>query len=202
MLTVGVTGGIACGKSLIGTLLKDGGIAVCESDQLGHTIIEPGTPAYCEIIEAFGDSVLDESGAIDRGELGRRVFSDSRERERLNAIVHPRVRQAWKAWLSDRPQDSEVAAVIVPLLYEVGAEGEFDVVICVSASEPTQMARLVDRGLSESDARFRIAAQMSTEEKAARADYNIQNDGTKESLEVKTLEVMDTILESRNGNEK
>ena len=202
MLSVGLTGGIACGKSLVGSILKTRGFAVCESDQLAHALIEPGQPAYREITGVFGESILDNTGAIDRALLGRRVFADAREREQLNAIVHPRVRQAWKAWLNDREADSEVGIVIVPLLYEVGAEGEFDFVICVSTTEEKQLTRLADRGLSESDARARIEAQMSTAGKAARADHVIYNDGTRESLEMSAMKVMDKILESRNGNEK
>ncbi len=202
MLTVGVTGGIACGKSLVGSFLKRRGYPVCESDQLAHEAIEPGEPAYQEIVDAFGSEILDSTGAIDRGLLGKRVFANAVEREKLNAIVHPRVRQAWKAWMADQRARGDAAVVIVPLLYEVGAEREFDVVVCVSAPESEQLARLAGRGLTETEARARIAAQMGVEEKSGRADYTIVNDDSEAVLEEKTWEVMDNILESRNGNEK
>jgi len=194
MLRIAVTGGIACGKSLVGSFLEDGGVAVCDSDALAHETIAPGQPAHGEIIEAFGEGVLDAKGAVDRAVLGDRVFSDPEQREKLNAIVHPRVREGWRAWLREREAASRAAAVIIPLLFEVGVDLEWDAIICVTAAEATQLQRMATRGLSEADARRRLAAQLPNAEKARRSGYVIENSGTVEELRMQVNEVIERIL--------
>ena len=202
MLKVAVTGGIACGKSLVGSILRERGYAVCDTDELAHALIEPGTPAYDEIVEIFGGEILDPAGDIHRGRLGARVFENPEYRSKLNAIVHPRVRDEWQSWLREQPAETDVAVVIIPLLFEVGAHAGWDAIICVSAAENTQLARLRERGFTDHEARMRIQSQMPTADKTRRSDFVIINDGTKETLRMRTDEVVRKIIGGRNGSTK
>jgi dephospho-CoA kinase len=202
MLRVAVTGGIACGKSLVGSILRERGYAVCETDELAHELMKPGEPAYEEIVKIFGEDILDSAGYIHRGRLGALVFEKPRCRSRLNGIVHPRVRDEWRSWLRERPEETEVAIVIIPLLFEVDAHSGWNAIICVSAAEETQLARLKERGLTDDQARLRIRSQMPNAEKAKRSDYVIYNDGTREALRMRTDQVMRQIIEGRNGSTK
>jgi dephospho-CoA kinase len=195
MVRIAVTGGIACGKSLVGRFLSDEGIPVCEADELAHDQMKPGSRSFLEIVRLFGKGILGREGSIDRQRFGRRVFSKPLELARLNAIVHPHVKRAWSRWLAKRSRDSRVAAVIVPLLYEVGAGKGWDAVICVAAWEDIQIRRLKDRGLSEADARKRMRAQMETDRKTELADFVVMNNGTEEMLREQTRRVMRSILE-------
>ena len=202
MLRVAVTGGIACGKSLVGSILRERGYAVCESDELAHELMKPGAPAYDEIVNVFGEDILDPAGYIHRGRLGALVFEEPACRSRLNGIVHPRVRDAWQYWLRERPEETEIAIVIIPLLFEVDAHAGWDAIICISSAEETQLARLKDRGLNDVEARLRIRSQLPNAEKATRSDYVIYNDGTREALKMRTDEVIRQIIEGRNGSKK
>jgi dephospho-CoA kinase len=195
MVRIAVTGGIACGKSQVGRILESVGVAVCETDAVAHTLMRRGEPAYGEIVAAFGAGVLATGGEIDRARLGALVFASDAERGRLNAILHPRVAAAWRAWLRGLPADRRAAAVIVPLLYEVGADGGWDATICVYSSPAVQRQRLRERGLTGEEGRRRMAAQMAVEEKAERAEFVIVNSGTEETLREQTLRILDRILE-------
>lgn len=198
MLKIALTGGIACGKSLVGSILTDAGISVCEADRLAHDLTEPGQPAYQRVVEAFGDGILDEAGAIDRVTLGREVFADSGRLAALNAIVHPPVRDAWCRWLEERAaQGCDMAVVTVPLLHEIRDEGAWDTVICVCASGDTQHRRLEERGLSPANAELRIASQMDVREKAVRSDYVIVNNAGIDLLRQQTTLVLESILERK-----
>lgn len=194
-LVIGVTGGIACGKSEVGRLLARAGVYVRDADQVAHEVMSaPDGAAYAAIVERFGPDVLRDDGAIDRKALGARVFVDQAEREALNAIVHPEVRRIWRAWAAQVVRENQVAAIIVPLLYEVRAEGDMDVVLCVSAS-PTRVAqRLAKRGLTSDEMKQRIAAQWPLKEKEQRADYVVRNNGTRDELAQATREVLQRIL--------
>jgi dephospho-CoA kinase len=123
------------------------------------------------------------------------VFADEAERDRLNALVHPAVKQAWREWLAAREGDSESAAVIVPLLYEAGAAEGWDAVVCVYASPDVQMARLRARGLTEAESRQRVAAQMPVAAKAELADYVVVNNGTRRLLEEQVERVLKSMCE-------
>jgi len=193
MPRIAVTGGIACGKSLVGSFLAARGVAVCEADEVAHRVLEPGGPCYARITAEFGTDLLQADGALDRARLGARVFADREELARLNAIVHPVVKGAWEDWLRSRPHGP--AAVIVPLLYECGAGEGWDAVICVAAARSLQLRRLAERGLPAREAVARIEAQMPVREKAARADYVILNNGTKEVMVQQTDRVLQSIME-------
>ena len=191
MLKVGLTGGIATGKSYVLSLFQELGCEVIDADTLAHAAIEPGQPAFDDILQLFGADVLASDGTIDRTKLGRIVFSDDLLRERLNAIVHPRVFEAQTKWFSqllERKPDT-IAIVDAALIIETGAHRRFDVVIVVHCTPEIQVERLMKRNqLSQEDALARVNAQMPSEEKLKYADYAIDTsdgfDATRSQVEV------------------
>jgi dephospho-CoA kinase len=197
MFKIAVTGGIACGKSLVGRFLADAGVAVRDADEMAHELMAPGQAVARQVVEVFGPDILDGDGRIDRRRLGNRVFSAPEDLKRLNAIVHPAVKRVWQEWLAGQPDTREAAAVIVPLLYEAGEGEGWDAVVCVVASEAVQMERLAGRGLSEGESRKRLAAQMPVSRKAVQADYVIVNNGTETVLNEQTRRVLRCIMETR-----
>lgn len=180
MLKVALTGGIATGKSHVLQRFRDRGVPCLDADQLAHGVTAAGTEATAAIVARFGEVALDSTGAVDRHRLGSIVFADPAARRDLEAIVHPAVYRAITAGLRafELLESSPLAVVDVPLLYETGRAGDFDRVIVTTCSRNAQLARLRQRGLSEAEVEQRLAAQMSAEEKASRADYVIQTDGT------------------------
>jgi len=198
MLKIAVTGGIACGKSLVGTCLSEAGFAVWEADDVAHELMQAGHPVHQAVIEQFGDEVVSREGAIDREALGQIVFSDSEARVRLNAIVHPAVKDELARWIRETGNSNTPPrglAVVVPLLYEAGWDRGWDAVICVFSRGRTQRRRLVANGRSEEDAERRIAAQGPVAEKAALADYVIVNEGTQDTLREQTTRILRRIVE-------
>ena len=195
MFRLAVTGGIACGKSLVGRILSREGVSVCEADRLAHELMVPGTVVYRGVLDAFGGGILGPEGEVDRSVLGKRVFSDPASLRRLNRLVHPHVVSAWRAWLdtvdSDRP-----AAVIVPLLYEIGVERGWDAVLCVASAETVQRRRLAQRGLTEAEIDQRLAAQMPLMEKMLKADFVVVNDGSEDLLNRQTVRVLRRLMEN------
>ena len=194
MRRLAVTGGIACGKSAVGSIVADHGIPVCDADDLAREAMTAETPVWREVLRVFGDGVLGAAGQIDRGALGDIVFSDAGKLHALNSIVHPAVKKAWQAWLDARG-DAAAAVVIVPLLYEIGEDKGWDAVVCVSARESDQRQRLRMRGLTENQIGARLAAQMPVLEKATRADHVIFNCGTMDLLREQTSRVLRSALE-------
>jgi dephospho-CoA kinase len=160
------------GKSACAQLLQWRGAAVVDTDELARELVEPGEPALAEIAAAFGRELLDAEGRLRRDALARIVFADPAARRTLEQILHPRIRDAWHervaAW---RAEGKPLGVVVIPLLFETGAEREFDAVICVACSAETQRQRLLARGWSPEQIEQRIAAQMPIEEKMLRADY-------------------------------
>lgn len=185
MLRVGLTGNIASGKSSVARVWARLGAPVIDADVLARRAVEPGSPGLRRVVEAFGAGVLDEEGALDRAALREIVFRDPDARARLEAITHPeiaRLRDLEEARLAR--EGAEVVVHDIPLLFEVGMEDEFDVVVLVDAPEPVRMERLVrDRGLEPEVARRMIEAQMPASEKRGRADFVIDNDGGLPELE-------------------
>jgi dephospho-CoA kinase len=180
MKVVALTGGIACGKGTVSEMLTELGAAVIDADIIGHEIITPGKPAWHEVVQAFGDSILRPDGTVDRKRLGKIVFGDAEARRKLNAITHPRILGEIQVRLADLARsDEKVAIVEAALIGEVDAATPFDSLIVVYASPRAQIARLIDRdGLSEEEARSRIEAQMPAAEKKKQADYVINNSGS------------------------
>lgn len=162
------------GKSASSEILGRLGVPLVDSDVLARELVVPGQPALEEIREAFGAGVLSSDGTLDRARVAERVFGDAGARVRLEGILHPRIRSEWKRRLAEWEAGGEgLAVVVIPLLFETGAEVEFDRVMCVACSERTQWERLLRRGWSEEECRGRIAAQMPIGEKVRRADYMV-----------------------------
>ena len=180
VLTVGLTGGIACGKSTVDAMFGELGVHVIDADAIVHGLLAPGGAAVAPVAAAFGPVVAAPAGGIDRIALGRIVFGDATARARLESIVHPLVGEEIAARIESlrRAPGGPIAIVDAALLVETGIDRHFDRLIVVACSEKTQLRRLVaDRGMAESEALKRIRAQASSEEKAARAHYRIDNDG-------------------------
>lgn len=194
MRKVALTGGIACGKSLVGAYFAAGGLPVCDADDLAHQALAPGQEPYRRVIEMFGRELVRPDGTLDRRELGRRVFGNREALARLNALVHPSVRAAWEAWLRDqRAARRDCAVVILPLLYEIGEETRWDTVVCVVAPRELQIARLRNLGFTEEEVHQRLAAQMDPWDKAERADMVIVNAGGIDVLQRQTGYVLDAL---------
>jgi dephospho-CoA kinase len=178
MIRLGLTGGIGMGKSTAAELLAKRGAKVCDSDALARELVAPGQPALAEIVEAFGGVVLLGDDSLDRAKVGELVFNDSTAREKLEGILHPRIRKVWQARLEDWSVAGErLAVAVIPLLFETQAESSFDKIACVACSPELQRERLRDRGWSDGEIDSRIAAQMAVDEKMRRADHVIWTDG-------------------------
>jgi dephospho-CoA kinase len=194
MKLFGITGGIGMGKSTTGSLLEKRGTAVVDTDRIARQLVEPGQPALAEIAGAFGPSVLSPNGALDRKALARRVFADPAERAKLEAILHPKVRQVWAAEVERwRASGCDRGVVIIPLLFETKAESFFDAVVCVACSAASQFERLRERGWSRAEIKQRLEAQWPAEEKIARADFVIWTDTTLEAHAAQLEKVLSNI---------
>jgi dephospho-CoA kinase len=193
MLQIAITGGIACGKSLVGAFWASQGVAVCEADDVARELMRPGGVLFKPVVQAFGVSVVAADGMLNRKALAELVFTDHKALQRLNAIVHPVAQAHWEAWLKEQ---AAIAAVIVPLLYEGGYEHGWDAVVCVCAPLEAKKRRLAERGLSVAEAELRMAAQLPDEVKAARADYVLYNGGTRELLRQQATRVLTYIREN------
>jgi dephospho-CoA kinase len=176
MLKIGLTGGIATGKSYVLGLLRELGCEVIDADLIAHQVIEPGQPAFYEIIDHFGAGVLDAGGKIDRARLGAIVFNDSSQRTRLNSIVHPRVFEAQERWfaeIEERRPDA-IAVIDAALMIETGSYRRYDKLVVVHCRPDIQLQRLRARNnLSPEEASARISAQMPAEEKLRYADFTV-----------------------------
>jgi dephospho-CoA kinase len=169
------------GKSACAALLQKRGIPVIDTDVLAREIVEPGQPALEEIRQLFGAEILAGDGTLRRDELARRVFSDSTARQKLESILHPRIRERWRSQVTQyRTEGRPLAIVVIPLLFETNAQDQFDAVVCVACSAATQKQRLLARGWSERELEQRIAAQWPIEKKIVAADYLIWSEGSME----------------------
>ncbi|MEE1754964.1 dephospho-CoA kinase [Streptomyces sp. SP18CS02] len=189
MLKVGLTGGIGAGKSAVSRLLVSCGAVLIDADRIAREVVEPGTPGLAAVVEAFGPRILTSDGTLDRPALGAIVFHDADRLATLNSIVHPLVGRRSAELEAMADQDS-VVVHDVPLLTENGLAPLYDLVVVVDASPETQLRRLVElRGMSESEARARMAAQATREQRRAVADLVIDNDGPLEALEPQVRKV-------------
>ncbi|MEV4425739.1 dephospho-CoA kinase [Streptomyces sp. R-07] len=193
MLKVGLTGGIGAGKSEVSRLLVSYGAVLIDADRIAREVVEPGTPGLAAVVAAFGDGVLTAEGTLDRPKLGSIVFADTDRLAALNAIVHPLV-GARSAELEGRAGTGDVVVHDVPLLTENGLAPLYDLVVVVDASPETQLDRLVRlRGMVESEARARMAAQATRAQRLAVADLVIDNDGPLDALEPQVRKVWDEL---------
>ncbi|HEY1819717.1 MAG TPA: dephospho-CoA kinase [Trebonia sp.] len=201
MLRVGLTGGIGSGKSAVAERLAALGAAVLDGDKAARAVVEPGTPGLAKIAEAFGPGVLRPDGSLDRAKLAGIVFSDEAARRQLNAITHPlihaRIQAAEKAAVA-AGGPATIVVHDIPLLAEGQRAAEFGVVIVVDVPAELQVARLAGRGLPEDQARARMAAQATREQRLAIADIVIDNSGPLEELDRRVAEVW-ADLEARAG---
>lgn len=197
-IVIGLTGGIACGKSEVGRILEKMGFEVCDADRVAHDLMISGTSVYQRIVAYFGDQVLAESGEISREKLGRIVFENPAQLSRLNRLVHPAVRQVLEQWILMRRENGENAAVQIPLLFESGMNDlDWDGIVCVSSPEIQAIERLEKRGISEPEARMRIASQMELSKKEQLSDRVIHNLGTLQELETATRLAVESLLAER-----
>ncbi|MEU9748605.1 dephospho-CoA kinase [Streptomyces niveus] len=195
MLKVGLTGGIGAGKSEVSRLLVSYGAVLVDADKIAREVVEPGTPGLDAVVDAFGPGVLTADGRLDRPKLGALVFADDDKRATLNAIVHPLVR-ARSVELESAAGEEDIVVHDVPLLVESELTGLYDMVVVVDASPGTQLDRLVRlRGMAESEARSRMAAQATRERRTAAADLVIDNDGPLEKLEPQVRAVWERLVE-------
>ena len=174
------------------------GAVVVDADKIAREVVEPGTPGLAQVVEAFGDGVLRTDGTLDREGLGRIVFADADKLAQLNAIVHPLVGERIAAIMAEveRSDPDSIVVYDVPLLVENGLQDRYEVVVVVAATPETQLRRLVEqRGMSEADARARIAAQAPLEAKLAVADIVIDNDGDLDALDARVGEVWRDLTE-------
>jgi dephospho-CoA kinase len=193
MKRVGLTGGIATGKSVVRAELERLGVPTIDADLVARDVVAPGTSALTAILGRFGTGVLTD-GALDRRKLGSIVFADDAARRDLEEIVHPAVKAAINAWLDSMSHQHNLAVAVIPLLYETGRERDFDVVITTACRSEEQLRRVMTRdSLSELQARQRINAQLSTEEKVRRADYAIWTDGTHENTKRQVVETLEQL---------
>jgi dephospho-CoA kinase len=201
MRTVGLTGGIGSGKSAVSRLLREHGAVVVDADLVAREVVDVGSPGLAAVVDAFGPEVLQDDGSLDRAALGRRVFSDRDALARLNAITHPRIAErTLELFRQAGESGTEVLVHDVALLVENGLTEGYDAIVVVAASPATQLDRLVRlRGMSEDEARARIASQLPLEDKLAVATHVIRNDGPLEELAPQVDAVWASLLEAARG---
>ena len=194
---IGLTGGIASGKSTVANLLRELGVAVVDADQLAREVVAAGTDGLAEIVHEFGEGVLTAAGELDREKMGKLVFGDAAARARLNAITHPRIATLSIARLAEKMATATPYVVYeVPLLVESGLHKSMAATVVVAAEPDTQLTRITERdGLDRKQAQARIDAQFPLDKKVAIADYVIQNDRGLDELATETHAVHDRILE-------
>jgi dephospho-CoA kinase len=191
-LTIGLTGGIASGKSTVTKMLRGLGIPVIDADQVARDVVKVGEEAYEQIIKTFGQDILQENGEIDRAKLGAIVFYNEQERKKLNAIVHPAVRRRMLAEKEAYVQKGAKTIVLdIPLLFESELTHLIDKIIVVYVDDDIQLERLMKRnGFSEEEALARIRSQMPLHEKVKKADAVINNNGTIEETKQQLLQIL------------
>jgi dephospho-CoA kinase len=195
MIRIGLTGNVASGKSEVARVWAGMGVPVVSADDLAREAVAPGSPGLRAVVEAFGTGVLASNGTLDRAGVREMVFRDPEARARLEAILHPRIRALRDAWVRERAREGAPLVVSeVPLLYEAGLEGEFDVVVVVHADSGDRRRRLIEsRGIGAKDAERIMAAQGDPDEKRRRADHVIVNDGSLEELRARAGALVDRI---------
>ena len=196
-LVVGLTGGIASGKSTVGNLLRKRGCVVSDSDRLVAELYQPGARGTAQVRRLFSDDLLDAEGGVDKKKLADVVFNDSDERERLEAVIHPLVGDAFRRLVEESPG---IVVFEVPLLVETGGGDRYDYVVTVEADPDLRIERAVARGVDQESARARLRAQADSESRVALSDYVLRNDGTPEELEAQVDELVEE-LEKKAGEQ-
>jgi dephospho-CoA kinase len=195
MRVIGLTGGIGMGKSAADQLLRSRGVRVIDTDILARQLVEPGQVALEEIRTCFGDKVILPDGSLDRRGLAKLTFSDAGRRTELEGILHPRIRQAWRAeadrfLAQPREQGHDLLVIVIPLLFETQAEREVDAVLCVACSAETQLTRLRARGWSDEEILGRIRAQWPVERKMSASNVVLWAEGPLKILEMQIASLL------------
>jgi len=195
MRLIGLTGNIASGKSSVADLFAERGATIIDADVLAREAVMKGSPALEAIVERWGKGILDADGNLDRAALRHRVFQDQSDLDALNAIVHPEVQRRRSQEVSAaRARGDKVIVCVIPLLFERHLADDFDTIVLVDAPRSIRLDRIVrDRGIDEAEAMKMIASQMPADLKRARADYVIENAGTREDLEIEVERVWQEI---------
>jgi len=185
MKPLGLTGGIGCGKSTLAELMAKAGWHVIDSDAIAARLMAPGRPNHKNIVSAFGRDILSADGSINRRALADLVFHDSALRQKLNDATHPEIRQAWQAESAQLQQTNpeNKIVVVIPLLFETGAEKEFSAVLCVGCSPALQMARLRERGWADEHIERRLHSQWPLDRKIQHSNFVFWNNGSRDSLQ-------------------
>ncbi len=200
LLTVALTGGIASGKSTVANLFASWGAKVVDADSLAREVVTPGSPGLTEVLSTFGPSIQSQDGTLNRKKLGEIIFSDAKRREKLEQILHPRIRALWLTLRSEilallPPLRPSLLVYAVPLYFESGASyPEIDRVITVTAPETWRLHRIMSRdNLTEQEAQQRISSQLPDTVKAGKSDFVIENNGTLDELALKARKVFDSL---------
>ena len=180
-MRVGLTGGLGAGKSTVSALLAEHGAVIIDADAIAREVVRGGTPGFAAVVERFGPDIVGPDGELDRAKLAEIVFADDVARTDLNGIIHPLVGERSRQLMADVPDDA-IVVYDVPLLVENNGAGGFDVVVVVEADLATRLRRLDARGLAEPQARARMAAQASDEQRRAVADKVLHNNGSRDAL--------------------
>ena len=174
----GLTGGVGMGKSAAADCLRARGIAVVDSDAISRQVVEPGQPALADLRAVFGAKIIGTDGRLDRAAMAKIVFADAEARKQLEGILHPRIRAVWQSLVAAwRAEGRPAGVAVIPLLFETGAQSQFERTICVACSTASQRDRLRARGWTEEQSAQRIAAQWPVEKKMAAADYVVWSEG-------------------------
>jgi dephospho-CoA kinase len=200
MLIVGLTGGVASGKTTVSRVLKEEGAYIIDADQIARELVRPHTPAWKKLVRAFGTDILREGGSIHRKKLADKVFTNLRQRKLLNQILHPRIRKEMERRAREIGQKDPEAVVVIdaPLLVELGEHCRMDKVIVVTSTQTQQIERLKKRdGISPEEALRIFSSQMPVEDKVKLADFVIRNDGSFQETEKKTREVFKELRKAR-----
>lgn len=207
-IIVGITGGIACGKTTVSERLAEKGAIPINADEIGHQLLKADSPVIDELVSAFGREILEESGNVSRKKLGAIVFNDKSARERLNAILHPLIIQRSRSRARQLVLEDPSCVVLLdaPLLIEAGAYDSVDLIVVVTASSEIQLQRILERShaqnrpLTENEAQARIDSQMPVSEKVKYADVVIENDGTLKELYEKVDQLWDKLMNRAKAN--
>ncbi len=196
---IGLTGGIASGKSTVSNLLRQAGVPIVDADQITRQVQRPGSPALDKLATAFGNQIIQSDGNLDRAQLGKRVFADAAARQELNQIMQPLIRDAiWQAVDTLKKQNVPNVILDLPLLYEQHYDEDCDLVVVVTVSPETELRRLMARNhYSAAEAKERIAAQMPLSQKVARADVVIDNDASLEQTRRQVAQLVEHLQSTR-----
>jgi len=178
MKLCGLTGGVGMGKSTAAAFFSQHGARVVDTDEIARSLVQPGQPALAEIKKEFGDKIISSTGELKRNEFAQIIFADHNARKKLEAILHPRIRERWQSQVETwRKENCPLAMVVIPLLFETVAESHFKKIICVASSTAAQHERLAARGWSPEQIQQRIAAQLPIEQKIARSHFVLWSEG-------------------------